>query len=352
MPLTLYNLSVMKQKSNRLICVTTDHVEANLLWEEEQYRDTGVDYRHYQLRFAAAREILEVAKDAHVLVVDQAKITPEVIAGLSACQLIIRHGDGYDNLNLEAATEAGIVCVNEPGFWSKEVALQAFALGLSLLLKIPVQQSIAASYVPDSNVGWNLAAAMPHKNPGNLVAGIIGFGKIGTHAVSLFGSVMKEVLVRDSHADPSEVESRGARLVSLDELLSQSDIISLHVPAKASTTGMFNRQRIASMKRGAVLVNTSRGSIVDSDALLAALVSGHLAGAALDSTVPEPLPGNHPLFDIPNLIITPHMGWYSEDALQAMRKQIVHDVLGVRDGRIPKTVLNQAVLKQANLRLK
>jgi len=340
----------MKPKIKRLICVTTDHVEADLRWEEEQYRDAGVDYRHYQLRSAASGELLEAAKDAHVLVVDQARITPEVIAGLSVCQLIIRHGDGYDNLNLEAATEAGIICANEPGFWSKEVALQAFAMGLSLLLKIPVQQSIAASYVPDS--GWNLAAAMPCENPAKLVAGIIGFGKIGSLAVSLFKSVMKEVLVHDAHADPAKVVSRGGRLVSLDELLSQSDLISLHLPAKASTMDMFNRQRFASMKKGAMLVNSSRGSIVDSDALLAALASGRLGGAALDSTVPEPLPKNHPLFDIPNIIITPHMGWYSEDALRAMRRQIVHDVLGVRDRRIPKTVVNKAVLTRANLRLK
>lgn len=342
----------MNPKSDNFVCITTDHVEADLLWEEGQYRAAGVDYRHFQMRFAGEEDLIRAVRDAHVLVVDQAKITRSVIAGLPDCRLIIRHGDGYDNLNLEAATDAGIVCINEPGFWIREVALQAFTLGLSLVLKIPIQQSVAAAFVAGSGIGWNLAAAMPAFNPGTLTAGIIGFGKIGSAAASLFGTVMKRVLVCDPLIDPARISASGALPVSLEEILSESDLISLHVPAAPDTVGLISRERINSMKKGALLVNTARGVIVDTDALTAALASGRLAGAALDSTVPEPLPGTHPLFSMPNVIITPHMGWYSEDALRALRQQMVKDVLGARDGRIPKTVVNPAVLRSSNLRMK
>jgi len=334
-----------------MIIVQTDYVEPNLDWEADQYARAGVDYRRHQLRLASPEALIDAAKDADVLVVDQSRITREVIAGLDRCRLIIRHGDGYDNLDVQAATEAGIVCANEPGFWSREAAEQAFVLALILALRIPQQQEVARHPRTGENAGWNLGEAMPYGSLGSLTVGLVGCGKIGRHALSLFLPVAGAVLVSDPFVRDFEIEGLGARSAPLDILVAESDIISLHVPATEETVGLFDAAMLARMKKGALLVNAARGSLVDTDALAAALESGQLGGAALDSTDPEPLPADHPLFGMTNVIVTPHMGWYSEDALSAIRRRIVEDALGALDGRIPESVVNPEVLKQPKLRI-
>lgn len=340
------------ESDGKFICVVTDHVEPDLEWEEGRFKSGGADYRHYQMRLGSAEQILEKASEADVLIVDQAKITAEVIRGLPRCSLIIRHGDGYDNLDLNAATEAGIICINEPGFWSREVAEQAFVLGLSLALKIPIQESVARSARTDSAVGWNLQKAMDYSRLQSLTVGILGYGKIGAMAAGLYAGVVDRVLVNDPYIESKQIESADGIPVSLDRLIVESDIISLHIPATEMTVGLVDRRFIGKMKRGSILVNTSRGAIVDTDSVLAALKSGQLGGAGLDSTDPEPLPKDHPLFDMDNVIITPHMGWYSQDALKAIRKQIAVDALGAADGKVPESVVNPEVLKSDNLRLR
>ena len=331
------------------ICVTTDTVEPDMSWERNQYASTRVDYRVHQLRKAGAAEIVEASADAHILVVDQAQICADVINGLNHCRLIIRHGDGFDNLDLNAATRAGIVCINEPGHWSREAAEQAFTIALSLALKIPVQESVARRPVSTGS-GWKLQEIMPYQSLATRTVGILGFGKIGSWASRLFGSVVGRVLVCDPGKNDYIIEEGGGLPVDLDELVAQSDILSIHVPATDKTVGLFDRDLLNNMKDGAILINTARGSIVDTSALVEALESGKLSGAGLDSTNPEPLPEDSPLFRHPNVIITPHMGWYSEDALKRMRRSIVRDVLAAAEGIIPKTVVNPEVLDSPSLR--
>ena len=333
----------MSVKQSPLTVITCDFVEPNLDWEVGRYADAGVIYRYYQLRQAAPKELLENIADADVLVVDQAKITDEVMRGLHRCKLIVRHGEGYDNLNLEAATQAGIVCVNQPGYFSQNVAEQTFAMALSLALRVPVQQEIAAAPAADS--GWLYHKAMPYSSLGALSVGIIGYGKIGRKTAELFKPVAARVRVYAPRADT------GGLSMALDNLLSQSDIICLHVPATSETVGMFDRKTLAKMKKGAIFINTARGAIVDTDALVQALESGQLAGAALDCTQPEPLPKDHPLHSMSNVIITPHMSWYSENALWSIRRAIMDDVLGVLRNRIPQTVVNPEVFKNPDCRL-
>ncbi len=339
----------MASTNNTFTCVTTDYVEPDMNWEVEQYESLDIAYRLNQLRKAPPEEIIAAAADAHVLIVDQAKITREVIEGLTECKLIIRHGDGYDNLNINAAIEHGIVCANEPGFWSREVAEQAFAMALSLALKIPIQESVARR---GTDEGWKYEEAMPYGSLSTRTVGVVGCGKIGAHAVRLFGKLMDRVLVYDPVVKSSDIEEAGGMPVMLEELVTQSDIVSIHVPANSHTIGLFNSALIGKMKKGAILINSSRGTIVDTAALTDALKSGRLSGAGLDATDPEPLPGDHPLFSIPNVIITPHMGWYSEDALWNLREQIVTDVLAARDGQMPYSVVNPEVLERDNLRLR
>lgn len=331
-------------------CAVTDYVEPDLAWEATQYQQAKIAFEPLQLRNAKASDIATQVSDADVLVVDQARITAEVIASLERCALVIRHGDGYDNIDLAAATEYGIVCVNKPGFWSREVAELAFCLAISLCLRLPAQQRVAAAPQSGPRGGWKLSEAMPQRSISAMTVGVIGFGRIGRHSVKMFGDVCQKVLVHDPFIISSEIEKTGATAVSLRDLVSRSDIITIHTPANADTIDMFDTEQLARMKRGAILVNTARGPIVQTDALLSALETGHLGGAGLDVTVPEPLPADHPLFLHPNVIITPHLGWYSEDALWNMRRSIVSDVIAASKGTLPDTVLNPDVLTASNLR--
>lgn len=331
-------------------CTVTDHVESDLEREAEAYRAAGIDFSRNQLRRAGAEELIRACRKSEVLVIDQARIDAEVIAGLERCELIIRHGDGYDNLDVEAATAAGIICANEPGFWSREAAEQAFAMAMAVALRIPLQQEIARTPRTGTDAGWELQRAMPFRSFGALTVGVVGYGKIGRHAARLFGRAAARVLVYDPYVDKATIRDGGSEPVSLDALLGESDIVSLHTPATDETRSLFDTARIASMKPGAILVNTARGPIVDTEALADALEEGRLAGAALDTTDPEPLDPGHRLFRTANTIITPHMGWYSETALDTMRGSIIEDVVGFSRGKLPKSVLNPEVLDSPKLR--
>lgn len=332
-------------------CVVTDYLEPDLSWEAEQYAAAGVLFRPLQMRNAGPAELASAAADADVVVVDQAKITREVLEGWKICKLVIRHGDGYDNLDLDAATRLGIACANEPGFWSREVAEQAFVLALSLIRKIPVQREVARAARSGAEAGWDLKRAMPIRRLGALTAGVIGAGKIGRHALKLFRGVVGRVVVYDPYIDDDTIAAAGGLPVSLEELLTESDIVSVHIPATKETVGLFDAPRFDSMKSGAILVNAARGTILDTAAATEAVASGKLSGLALDTTDPEPLPTDHPIHTLDNVIITPHMGWYSEDALSAIRRQIVEDVKGVAAGHLPRTVVNPAVLERPDLRI-
>lgn len=339
-----------KIKNSIFTCIATDYVELDMEWEREQYEKAGIIFQAYQLRNAEPGELIAASSGADVLIVDQAKITGKVLSRLPRCKLIIRHGDGYDNLDIKTATKLGIVCANKPGFWSREVAETAFSLSLALFLKLGEQRRIASA--PRSGgSGWDLKRAMPQHRLANQIIGIVGFGKIGRIAAGLFRGICREIMVYDPYIDEKTISAEGYRAAGEDELLSRSDLVTLHIPATAETEGFFNLSRISRMKRGALLVNTARGSLVRTNDLAEAIHSGQLGGAALDVTNPEPLPSNHPLFNLPNVIITPHLGWYSEDALWSMRRSIVEDVKSAVEGKTPDSVINPEVCTSPKLRI-
>ncbi|MGI9255755.1 MAG: C-terminal binding protein [Salinispira sp.] len=359
-------------------CVATDFSPVGSEWGSERLGAAGIEFCAFQLRGGSPALLLRHIADADVVIVDQAQISAEVISGLTNCALIIRNGDGYDNVDVDAASTRGIVCINKPGFWSREVAEQTLALTLSLLRNLPRQQEAARS--PLINAGWDVSLPIAQKRLSDLTAGIIGFGRIGAQAAELFSAVFARVLVYSPSLSPvpasanatqksappasanaasadAVLSNAGRRLpwnsisVSLDELRAESDVVSLHLPASGSSIGMVSADFFAGMKRGACLINTARGSLVNTDALLAALRSGQLGGAALDVTSPEPLPAGHPLLGMSNVIVVPHMAWYSETSLRNMRVSIMDDVLALAQGRLPAGILNPQVLHSAQFRL-
>jgi D-3-phosphoglycerate dehydrogenase / 2-oxoglutarate reductase len=334
-------------------CIVTDYVEPNLDWELEQYEAGGIETAIFQLRGADPVLLLEHVADADVLVVDQARITREVIAGLTRCKLIIRHGDGYDNLEVTEASQAGILCANKPGFWSSNVAEQTLLLALALIRRFSTQAEIAASQPAGDADVLDLSPAMPMRRVRSMTAGIVGYGRIGSTVAAVFSALFDRVLVCDPKISAGDTLSPAGNVIgaSAQELYAHADLVSLHVPATSETTGMIDAAVFARMKPGSYLVNTARGVVVDTDALVEAIGSGTLAGAALDVTAPEPLSPDHPLRSFDNVIVTPHLGWYSEDALWNLRRSIVADVIGLQQGRVPTSVLNPQIIGSPVCRL-
>ena len=329
-----------------LRCRTTDYVEPDMAWEVEEYRRAGIDFKAFSLVGADPETILKEAGDAHVLIVDQTPVGANLIKGLSEAKLIIRHGDGYDNVDVSAATAAGIAVANKPGFWSVEAAEHAMVLTMVVAAHLPVQQQVAARIGHAPGAPWDRTKVYPIPRLRGRTVGVMGFGRTGAHYARLMHNLGCPVMVYDHRKPPEEIRAAGFYPVDFGTLLAESDVLSLHVPATEKTTGLFDRTTLDRMKNDAILINISRGTIVDTKALTTALQEGRLRGAGLDVTDPEPLPREHPLLVMPNVVITPHLAWYSEEAMWAMRRSIVEDVINLSQGIMPATVVNPAVLPE------
>jgi D-3-phosphoglycerate dehydrogenase len=179
--------------------------------------------------------------------------------------------------------------------------------------------------------------------------GIVGFGRIGRTVAQRAAPFGLTILAADPYVVPEEIRAGGAESVALDELLTRADIVTIHCPLTPESRGLLGAERLALMKPSAILVNTARGPIVDIDAAAEALAAGRLAAAGLDVVYPEPLPADHPLYALPNVILTPHAAYYSERSVEIVREQTLIEALKVLQGRRPLTVANPAVLDKVQL---
>lgn len=234
--------------------------------------------------------------------------TREVLRA-SRLRAIARVGVGYDAIDIPAATEAGVVVTITPGTNENSVAEQAFALLLAVF------REVACRDAEIRRGGWR-------RNPVRRLAGntlgLVGLGRIGKAMVGRAHGLGLRVVAYDPYADRDFAARHGVELCSWDELLARADVVSLHMPCTAETTNLINRDSLARMKPGAVLINTSRGGLVDEDALADALQSGRLFGAGLDVLKVEPPPADHPLLRLSNVVLAPHLGGIDQTALDAM----------------------------------
>jgi D-3-phosphoglycerate dehydrogenase len=227
---------------------------------------------------------------------------------LEGCRTVVRYGVGLDNVDLAAAEELGIAVGNVPEYGHEEISNHAIALLLALSRKlVAFDRSVRLG-------GVDVPAPHSVSRLSHATLGLVGFGRIGRHVARKAQALGIEVIAYDPYAGVGGVES--VELVGLDALLRRADVVSLHVPLTPETRHMIDVSR---MKPGSLLINIGRGGLVDEDALAAALRSGHLAGAALDVTEVEPLPLTSPLLDAPNLLLTPHVAWVSDVALEDLR---------------------------------
>jgi len=262
--------------------------------------------------------------DAYIAGVDA--ISRAALEAADRLRVIARYGVGVDRVDLEAAREKGIVVTNTPGANSTSVAELTIGLMLSLARMIPLANQETRGGKPPRIQGVSLEGK---------VVGLLGLGAIGKRVAHRLQGFDCTVLAYDPAVDAATAQEVGAVLCSQEEVVTKSDFLSLHVPVLPETRGMVNASFLAQMKPGAFLINTARGELIDEVALFEALKSGHLRGAALDAFAQEPPSEDNPLFSLPQVIATPHMGAHTDGATNAMGWVALRDCLAVLRGEEP-----------------
>lgn len=314
----------------------------------------GVDDLDINLRGMVCQtedELIAAGADADALLVSTREaVTRRVVENLPRTKVISRYGVGLDNVDLDAAAERGIVVTHYPGYCTAEVADHAMSMILALnrrIVELDRDLREGAWTRHGASTGTILRGPVPPLR--ELTLGLIGFGRIGKAVAARATPFGLTILAADPYADPAAVAALGVEHVTLDGLLERADIVSIHCPLTPETRGLIGAEQLRRMKPGAVLVNTARGPIVDLAAAASALQSGELTGAALDVVDPEPLPAESALYQLPNVILTPHAAYYSERSVETVRVETLNAALAVLRGRKPGTVANPAVLERVSL---
>lgn len=271
---------------------------------------------------ATEEELISLVRDADGVLVNLALLTACVIREMSQCRIIVRYGVGYDNVDVCAATAKGIAVAHVPDFCSEDVSDHTLALMLSCMRRIvQAAQGVRAGK-------WNLTQKHEVHRMKGKVFGLIGYGKVArcVHR-KLKGFEPAEVLACDPHVDSQVMESEGARKVDLEVLCRKSDLISLHIPLNASTRGMMGEHQFSLMKPTAIVINVSRGSVVDEKALIKALHEKRIMAAGLDVFEQEPPEKDNPLLQMDQVIVSDHAGWYTQESLAELKTEAARNIV-------------------------
>lgn len=283
-------------------------------------------------------DLVANAAGADAVLVQYASITAEVMDALPGLRAIGRYGVGIDSVDVAAATARGIAVCNVPDYGTEAVSDHAIAMTLAAARGIPrLDRGMRAG-------SFDLAVVRPAYQTRGRVFGVVGMGLIGTATARKAAGLGYEVIGYDVAAPQGATEYHGFPSVGLDELLERAQVVSLHTPLDDSTRGMVGAAELARMRTDAILVNTSRGGVVDTAALVDALRAGSIRAAAIDVHETEPLPVDHPLMDLDSVVLTPHLAWYSEESYDELKRRTVANVVDVCAGRAPRNVVNPEVL--------
>jgi D-3-phosphoglycerate dehydrogenase / 2-oxoglutarate reductase len=288
-----------------------------------------VDFELRMAKSTSADDILAVARDADAVLVTYAKLDAPLLRQLTRCKAIGRFGLGVDNIDVKTAAELGISVNYVPDYCMHEVSDHAMALLLALARKIPLSNKLVQTG------RWEMPAVVPIHRLAGRVLGLVGFGNIPRALAPKAKALGLRVLTHDPYLAPGVLAAAGVEGVSFDRLLELSDFVSIHAPLLPATRGLFNADTFRKMKKGALLINTARGPLVDEDALVAALDADQLGGAALDVVTTEPLAKDSKFIGRDNVILTPHTAFYSVEALAELQTKCAADVARVLSGEKP-----------------
>jgi D-3-phosphoglycerate dehydrogenase len=311
---------------------------------QRDYSDTQAAVAHVPARVTSLpyigteAELIDRARDADALITSATPVTRGAMGALEGLKVVVRTGVGYDAIDVPAATELGVIVVNIPDLWVREVANHALALLLAWNRKIAtLDRQVHAG-------AWGGGVPGPHT--GSLhgeTVGIVGLGNIGSAFARRIAAFETRVIAHDPYVDDAKFAALGVERVSLDELAARSDYVSVHTLLNAETHHLIGEAFFRRMKPTAILVNTSRGPVVDEQALIRALRDKQLAGAALDVWEQEPVSADNPLLAMDNVIATPHAAYFSSAAVAQVPRRCGEEVARVLTKERPLNVVNPEV---------
>lgn len=302
----------------KVIISDCDHADIQI--EQEIFRKNHIDFELQQNE--TEDDLIQHCQEASVIINQYAPFTEKVLSQLPKLKLIVRYGVGVNNIDLTAATKYGVQICNVPDYGTHEVADHALALMLALTRKITKMNRLVKEGI------WDYQESIPIFRHSEQVVGVIGVGRIGSEFAKKVHALGCKVIAYDVSAQHKKYESNLSfiEFVGFEQLVIQADIISIHCPSDQAMN-LINESVLKRMKPTSYLINVSRGGIVDEHALYEALASNHIAGAALDVSVKEPITTDSPLLTLENFICTPHMAWYSEQAAQELKRKVAEEAV-------------------------
>jgi len=322
--------------------VVTDYIEPDLAWETEELAKRNVELVLHQMKFQTEESVIAATQDADIVVVNMVPITARVVAGWTRCRLVIRHGTGYDNVDVAALSRAGIPLCYIPDYCTEEVAEQAIALIMACGRRVFRSRKVLEE--SSARGQWEFSEIIPMYQLAGKTLGILGCGRIGSRVYLKLKNFGFQFLVCDPYLTEERKSELGVEVVPKETLFRNSDFVTVHTPLTEETRHIVNAETLALMKPTAFLINTARGPMVDARALADAILAGKLAGAAIDVYGKEPPEPDYPLFPLPDVILTPHISWYSEDSGWRIREIIVLEIDRFIQGLSPRYVVNPEVL--------
>jgi D-3-phosphoglycerate dehydrogenase len=281
-------------------------------------------------------DVIDVARDADAILVREAPIRGKVLESIDRCKVIVRYGVGVDNIDLEATKRKKIYVANIPGYGTEEVSDHAVALLLACIRNLLVRDK----NLRQGKFETDIHDAIYRTGGKNL--GLIGYGQIGRAFHRKWkGFLPNRVLVFDPYVPQEKIQDNGAEKVDLNTLLIEADYISIHTPLTRETKHIIDEAALRKMKHTAIFVNTSRGEVVDENALIKALHEGWILAAGLDVFEKEPLDRHHPLVGMSNVVLTGHVGWYSKDSVRELQTRAAQEVFRVFSGETPVCWVNK-----------
>lgn len=278
-------------------------------------------------------DVVGAAAGADGLIVQYAPVTAAVLDALPGLKVVSRYGVGVDTIDVGAAHAHGVVVCNVPDYGTEDVSDHAVALTLALLRGIPrLDRRMRRGC-------YDIAAVKPLHRFRGRTFGVVGLGRIGLATARKARALGFEVVAHDPAAAEVPEPLRGTELLGFEDILGRADVLSLHIPLTPATRHLLNADTLSLMRPGSVVVNTCRGGVVDTEALVGALERGQILGAALDVVEDEPLPPHHRLFELPNVVLTPHAGWYSEESFTELKRRTAENAIAGALGRTPRHVV-------------
>ncbi len=313
--------------------VVTDDRYGNYKEENEVLSELGIEVEVHD--FKDKTEAKKVLRDADAVLVNLFPMTKEIILSMDKCKVINRYGVGYDNVDVKAATEKGIWISRVPDYSMEDTSDHALAHLFNCVRKITYRDRMIREGK------WDLHKDWPSFRVAGKTLGLIGFGNISkTLFRKVSGLGLGTILVYDPYVDDTAIIKAGGTPVPLEELLKESDYVSIHAPLTEETEGMIGSSEFRLMKNSAVIINTSRGPIINEDALYRALKEGEITAAGIDVYKTEPLPEASPLRSLDNITFTDHAGWYSEESIVELKTKAARNILEVLKGNKPVYPVN------------